>query len=496
MVRGDIHADKKVTDLFSGFRSCKQAHRHQRSNSCQQRVKKDVGVPVVEPQPSQVIQREIHGKGRDNAGHRPPAVGPTPDQSSHQADPHVSSHGFGQEEGVKDFLDQEQGVEYAEHGDTEPAESPNPEIVPVLAARRQISPIEALSEERSAVHHEGGAGGHVGRKNAGDEKPQRSWKQKVVTGKTEGVFGVAEHRARHNVLRDHRGRDQAHEGPAYGAESLDEVAVSHAVAAGLLIFPRAHGGELMGLHHDSNQAVDRQHQDEPDRDPLWRGQAELIGFQAGFHSCHPAHDSPAQRNQHEGQSNDEEALKEIGPRRRDEAAEETVNDKNDGHADHDLVDSHLTAGGLADDLAGAFEHGAHVDGEVEYGKDRIDASHPHAVAVLEHLGHGCAPEAPEDGRHDPVKGRDEQVLPLKPDGGKTDVIDRPRERNRHLGMCPHAETLAHHEPLVEAAVSEKVMLGAAHLARHVNPDPCHGKEVEEKNDPVERGDLNLLHETL
>src|SRR5206468_12646955 len=66
------------------------------------------------------------------------------------------------------------------------------------------------------------------------------------------------------------------------------------------------------------------------------------------------------------------------------------------------------------------------------------------------------------------------------------------ERYRHFRMRAYAKTLAHHEPLVEAAISKEIMLGAAHLARHVDSDSCHREEVEQQDDPVQGRDPYLF----
>ena len=61
------------------------------------------------------------------------------------------------------------------------------------------------------------------------------------------------------------------------------------------------------------------------------------GSSDAFMPAEPADDRPAERNQHERQHDDENALKEIGPCRGDEAADEAVEDEHDGHGHDDLV---------------------------------------------------------------------------------------------------------------------------------------------------------------
>ena len=73
---------------------------------------------------------------------------------------------------------------------------------------------------------------------------------------------------------------------------------------------------------------------------------------------------------------DQEALEQIGPGRRDQPADEAVEDEHHRHRDDDLVDADAAAGRLADHLAGALEHAAGVDDEEAQRKHDVDRAHP------------------------------------------------------------------------------------------------------------------------
>ena len=203
------------------------------------------------------------------------------------------------------------------------------------------------------------------------------------------------------------------------------------------------------------------------------------------HPVEPADDLPAERNQHERQRDDEEALEEIGPRRGDQSADEAVEDEHDRHRHDDLVHADAAARRLADDLAGAFEHAAGVDDEEAQRKDDVDRGHPRAVAIFGELGHGRPADAPEHRRHEPVERRDEEVLPLKPDRGRADAVDRAGERHRHLGVGADAEALADHQPRAELAPAEEVLAALADAVADDEADRRDDDEVGDEDRPVE-----------
>ena len=164
-----------------------------------------------------------------------------------------------------------------------------------------------------------------------------------------------------------------------------------------------------------DQAVDRQHRDHPRADAGRRGERKPERLERRLHPGQAADHPPAERNQHEREHDDQDALKQIGPRRRDQSADEAVEHEHHGHRDDDLVHADAAAGRLADHLAGALEHAAGVDDEEAEREDDVDAAHPRSVAILRELRHRRPPDAAEHRRHDPVERRDEEVLPLEPD---------------------------------------------------------------------------------
>ena len=138
------------------------------------------------------------------------------------------------------------------------------------------------------------------------------------------AFSGSAERGASAPLRDHRRDDQADERPADRAHALDDVAVEHADAAGPLVPPGADGGEHVRLRHDPDQTVHRQHRDHPGPDPGRRRQREAERLERRLHAVEPADDAPAKRDEHERQHDDQEALEQIGPGRRDQPADEAV----------------------------------------------------------------------------------------------------------------------------------------------------------------------------
>src|SRR3954454_9962321 len=104
-----------------------------------------------------------------------------------------------------------------------------------------------------------------------------------------------------------------------------------------------------------------------------------------LHSLESADDIPSERNQHEREDDDEDALKEIRPRGGHKSPDEAVQDEHDGHGDDDLVHRDGASRRLADHLAGAFEHAAGIDDEEAHGKHDVDTGHPWTVAILGEL---------------------------------------------------------------------------------------------------------------
>ena len=153
----------------------------------------------------------------------------------------------------------------------------------------------------------------------------------------ERVLRVAERCRARVPLRDHRGDDQADERPTHRADALHHVAEEHADAARALVAAGADRRELLRLRHDADEAVERQHRDHPRPDARRRREREPERLERRLHPVEPAHDLPAERNQHERQDDDQDALKEIGPRRGDQAADEAVEDEHHRHRDDDLV---------------------------------------------------------------------------------------------------------------------------------------------------------------
>ena len=211
-----------------------------------------------------------------------------------------------------------------------------------------------------------------------------------------------------------------------------------------------------------------------------------------MHPVESADHAPAERNQHERERNDEEALEQIGPRRRDESADEAVEDEQDRHRHDDLVRPDAGACRLADHLAGALEHAARIDDEEAHGKHAVDRAHPGAVPILGELRHRRPPDAAEHGRHDPVEGRDEEVFPLVPDGGGADAVDRPCERHRHLGVRTDTEALADHQPRTEPPPAKEVLPALTHAPPDDQPDGGDDDEVGDEDRPVEGSNVHRV----
>ena len=228
---------------------------------------------MVQPVAPQGVDEEVRGHGRDQAGDGAVPVGPAPHDAPQEADPHVGGHGLGEEERVEDPVDQEQGVEDPDHRDQEATEATHPEVVPVVAVRHEL-PVEALGEQRPAVHHERRARGHVRGQDAGHEESEGPREEQVPAGQAEGVLGVIE--GAEASLRHRCHHHEADDAPPHGAEALDEVPPHEADPAGPLVLTGPHRGEHVGLGHDPDEAVEGQDRDHPGPDALGGGQRELV----------------------------------------------------------------------------------------------------------------------------------------------------------------------------------------------------------------------------
>ena len=220
------------------------------------------------------------------------------------------------------------------------------------------------------------------------------------------------------------------------------------------------------------------------------------GSRDAAQAVHAADRRHPQRNEHEGQHDDQDALEQVRPGRGDQTADEAVEDEHRGHRDHDLVDGDRAAGRLADDLAGPLQHAARVDDEVAQRKDHVDGAHPGAVTILGELRHRRAPDPPEDWRHQPVERGDEEVLPLEPDGGGADAVDGAGERHRHLGMRADAKALPNHQPGPEAAPAEEILAAVADPVSRDQADGGDDDEVDDDDDPVETMHQRALPRTI
>ncbi len=131
----------------------------------------------------------------------------------------------------------------------------------IRLARHEPTAVQALGEERAAVHEKGRTGGHVGCQDRGDHQTKRAREEQVSAGKSERALGIGERR--YLPLRDETRNDQPHEGPPDRADPLDVVAEKHADAAGPLVATCPDCRQLMRLRHDADQPVNRQHEDHP-----------------------------------------------------------------------------------------------------------------------------------------------------------------------------------------------------------------------------------------
>ena len=118
-------------------------------------------------------------------------------------------------------------------------------------------------------------------------------------------------------------------------------------------------------------------------------------------------------------------------------------------------------------------------------------AHPGPVPILGELRHRRAPDPPEDRRHQPVERGDEEVLPLKPDGGGADAVDGAGERHRHLGVRADAKALANHQPWPEAAPAEEILAAVADAVSRDQADGGDDDEVDDDDDPVEQGKIHI-----
>ena len=106
------------------------------------------------------------------------------------------------------------------------------------------------------------------------------------------------------------------------------------------------------------------------------------------------------------------------------------------------------------------------------------------------LGHRRAADAPEDRGHEPVERRDEEVLPLIPDRGRADAVDRPGERHRHFGMGADAEALPDHQPRAELAPAKEVVAAMADAIPDDEADRRDDDQVGDENCPIEECDVH------
>src|SRR5262249_2649233 len=116
--------------------------------------------------------------------------------------------------------------------------------------------------------------------------------------------------------------------------------------------------------------------------------------------------------------------------------------------------------------------------------------------IVGKLRHRRPPDAAEHGCHDPVQRRDEQVLPLVPDGGCAGAVHGARERDRHLGVGPDAEALGDHHPWPEPPTAEKVVGAAAHAVADDETDAGNEDEIGGENGPVETRDRHGVPSSL
>src|SRR6185436_12459147 len=69
-------------------------------------------------------------------------------------------------------------------------------------------------------------------------------------------------------------------------------------------------------------------------------------------------------------------------------------------------------------------------------------------------------------------------------------VNGARERHRHLRVRPDAEALADHQPRAEAAAAEEVLAAAADPVARYQADDRDDDEVDDEDEPVERGDCH------
>ena len=378
----------------------------------------------------------------------------------------------------------EQPEAQSQHGDRHARDAPRPEVVSVALRLADVAPVQVLREQCGAVHHEGGPRRHVGGQHARDHQAKAARKQQLPGRVAEGILRICERRLA--ALDQERGHDDPDKGPADRAESLDEVAVGHPDATGPLVAPCPDAGQNVRLGDDADQSVDRQHDDREDTHVPRRHHGEHALIQRFADPRESAGLTQADRDQQKAQRDDEHALHEVRVGRGDKPADKAVHEKGRGHRQHDRVRRDDLAGGDAHQLAGALEHGAHVEREIRQGEGRVHHAHPLAVAVLVDLSGGRAPEPPEQRGKDPIERRDEEVLPLVPDARVPGLVDLARQRHGHFRVRADAQCLADHEPDIEAAVPQEVVRSLAHPARGVQADSHHQGEVQPDHPPVNR----------
>ena len=147
---------------------------------------------------------------------------------------------------------------------------------------------------------------------------------------------------------------------------------------------------------------------------------------------------------------------------------------------------HLSPGGDGDDLAGTLEHDALAEDERGDSEEGVGEGEFAAIAVLDDLRDGRALAAAVPRGHQPVKGRDEHVLPLKPDGGEALVEGRARLRHRLFRVGARAEGLADHHPPRQFPFAQKVAAAGAGLARQPQTERCDADKVAGQHRPIQR----------
>ena len=176
-----------------------------------------------------------------------------------------------------------------------------------------------------------------------------------------------------------------------------------------------------------------------------------------------AHRLHHEGDQEEGEDDDEEALDEIGDHGRRQSSQQTVAEKKYGHDADGQFRTHGAARDGAGRLSRSQEHEADLQREIEKSVGSVEDGQSGTEPVFKIVGRGQVAHPPEQGCHQPVEGRGEEIEPLVPDPRHPHPVGGAGHRDGVVRMGPGPEGVHDHERLPETAGTHEVVVQVGDL---------------------------------